>query len=130
MAYDNARYQVTKVFTFPAVGDLTAAADIGAMKFTENGYIVAFGITVTEAVVAQTTAPVVAVKNGATTIDEITVADATAAGSILENALTSIDVDADDKLTFSVTTAGVATTAGDETGAGYLYIRYKERFVI
>ncbi len=128
MSYASARYQVDKIFAFPAAADLTVAADVGAIQFTETTELVNFGVTLTEAVAADVTLPVVEVQDsGGVTLASITLADLEAAGSIDEVAVSTV-TSPGDPLTFVVSTAAADGTAA--AGTGYLYVNYKERFVV
>lgn len=128
-SYEDSRYGVQKVLIFPISADLTSAADVGTFDFTENIKIVELGIIVSTTVAADTTAPVVALKEGSTELATLTVADGSAAGDVVKTTTIASDsaISSGDTLTFNVKTA--AADAGTAAGAGNIYIKYQERFV-
>ena len=128
IGYADSRYSVEKILICPIVADLTSAGDVATFDFSENITITELGIILSVTVAGDTTAPVVAIKEGATELATLTVPDNSAAGDVVKT--TSItypnNINSGDTLTFNVKTA--AADSGTAAGQGYIYIKYKERF--
>lgn len=129
-SYDSAAYTVEKVLICPIEVDLDAtAADVATFDFSENIVITELGIILTETVAGDTTAPVVAIKEGATELASLTVPDGSAAKDVVKTTTITNpnNISSGDTLTFNHKTKGA--DSGTSAGKGYLYIKYKERYV-
>ena len=129
MGYSSAEYAVEKVLICPLSADLTSAADVATFDFTEDITITELGIMLSTTVAADTTAPVIAIKESTTELASLTVPTASAAKDVVKTTTISSAnaISSGDTLTFNVKTAAVDATAA--AGAGYVYIKYTERFV-
>jgi len=128
IGYADSRYSVEKILICPIVADLTSAGDVATFDFSENITITELGIILSTTVAGDTTAPVVAIKEGATELATLTVPDNSAAKDVVKTTTITYpnNINSGDTLTFNVKTA--AADSGTAAGQGYIYIKYKERF--
>jgi hypothetical protein len=122
--YDDARYAVEKVLTFPGHCDcIVAAGNISQVPFSENITLTEFGVVITEAVSGAGPLCIVQLREGSVVLATITVPSASAIGTVITTTtLTASSIDVADTLIFyrSIT----CLTVGELDG----YVKYKERF--
>lgn len=128
IGYADSKYYTSKILIYPISADLTSAGDVGTFDFTEAIKIVEVGIIVSTTVAGDSTAPVIAIKEGSTELATVIIPDNTSAGDVVKSTGLSItNIASGDTLTFNVKTA--AADSGTAAGAGYIYIKYYEKFV-
>ena len=122
--YDDSRYGVTKILTFPGHCDLTAVAgNVSHVVFDEDIILTEFGVVITEYVTGVATATV-QLREGSTVLGGITVPSLSIIGTVLSTTtLTTTAINSGDTLIFYKNLSNITT--GECDG----YIKYKERFV-
>ena len=124
--YDDARFGVSKILTFPGHCDnIAAAGNVSHVVFDEDVILTEFGVVMTETmnITAGSTATV-QLREGATVLGEITLGTGSAIGNVYSTTtLTTTAINSGDTLIFY---RNVSTlTIGECDG----YIKYRERFV-
>jgi len=122
--YDDSRYGVTKILTFPGHCDLIAAAgNVSHVVFDEDIILTEFGVVITEYVTGVATATV-QLREGSTVLGAITVPSLSIIGTVLSTTtLTTTAINSGDTLIFYKNLSNITT--GECDG----YIKYKQRFV-
>ena len=124
-AYDNSRYGITKILTFPGEDKsyLNTPKNISHVVFNEDIILTEFGVVITQVYTAGGALAVVELREGSTVLGSITIASASAVGAVISTTtLTTTAIDNGDALVFYHTTS--CTTTGKCDG----YIKYRERF--
>jgi hypothetical protein len=122
--YDDPRFGVNKILTFPGHCDCIAAAgNRSQMTFDEDVVLVEFGIVVTEAITGGGALATVQLRESSTVLGSITVPSASAIGTLITTVtLTTTAIDATDTLIFYGNLS--CLTIGEVDG----YVKYRERF--
>lgn len=123
--YDNARFGVEKILTFPSHCDLISAiGTICAVNISEDVVLTEFGVCVSEAITLAGTLPVVTIQEGSTVLGTITIPSGTAIGVLITTTtLTTTNLNAGDTLLFYRNTS--CASVGELDG----YVKFRERFV-
>ena len=123
--YDDARFGVNKILTFPGhVDSISAAGNRSQITFDEDISLVEFGIVVTETYTGGGALATVQLREGSTVLGAITIASSTAIGAIVSTrTLTTTAIDSGNTLIFYHNLS--CLTVGECDG----YVIYRERFV-
>lgn len=122
-SYEDSRFGVEKVLTFPSVTLSSAPYTLAQFYATEDMYITEIGVMVTTKV-SGSTAPTLLLAEGATTLATLSVPTDSAIGALVRStSVTNSNISNTDTLVLR--TAVTATTGGVATP----YIKYRERFV-
>lgn len=123
--YDDSRYGVEKILTFPGHSDLIAAiGTVSQINFSEDIILTEFGVVISEVITAGGTLPVMSLMEGATELGSISIASASAVGTLVTTVtLTTTSISRGDTIMLYRKTS--CATTGECDG----YIKYRERFV-
>ena len=124
--YDDSRFGVLKILTFPGHCDLiSAAGNISQMTFEEDIILTEFGVVMTETMnITAASIATVQLREGSTVLGEISLGTGSTIGSIYSTTtLTTTAIDAGNTLIWY---RNVSTlTIGECDG----YVKYRERYV-
>jgi len=124
-AYDDSRYDVCKILTFPGEEKsfLRAPGNVSHVVFDEDIILTEFGVVITQVYTAGGALAQVQLREGSTVLGSITIASASAVGAVLSTTtLTTTAIDKGNTLIFYHSVSN--TTTGKCDG----YIKYRERF--
>ena len=123
--YDDSRFGVSKILTFPGHCDnITAAGNVSHVVFDDDIILTEFGVVVTEVFTAGGALATVQLREGSTVLGAITIASASAVGTVLSTTtLTTTAINATNTLIFYRNAS--CLTLGECDG----YIKYRERYV-